>query len=655
MNRLFLVTAAAALPVLSPAQEPPALEPVVVVGTRSEQERNRLPAAVTVITRDQIERSGARHVAEVLRMAGALLVSDLYGDGSRVNLDLRGFGDTAHSGTLVLVDGRRLNNADLAPPDLGTIAVNDIERIEIIQGSATTLYGDQAVGGVVNIVTRHARGFAAEAGAEAGSDDALGARAALAQAAGAASVRLSAQSRATDNYRDHNALEAHHVLARLGYGFGSASAFVEAGYVDEDLQTPGPLFAAELARDRRQSTPAFRRDFSATRTHFTRLNWRQPFGDWTLDADLMRRVSDGEFRLSFASGFSSPGTQDRELWSLHPRASAELPTTWGDALLTLGLDGQLTDYRLDSAAFGLQSNDHRETGAYAQAIVPLPANLELTLGGRAARVDNTLQDAFAFPTPTRLRDDESSGEAGLALRPHAAMRAFARYERVFRFAKVDELTNACAPAPGAVNLDTQRGHSWEAGVELGDAGARLRATGYRLELRDEIAFDGTACFGFGANVNLERTRRDGLIVEGSWALAQALWLDGAWHHLDSEVRGGGISGRDIPLVPRDAGRLALAGRLPAGFSARLEAQAVGKRRFAGDFDNTLGHLPRFSVANAVLGWSPGALRVEARVNNVFDREYTEYGAAGFDAGFTERESFFPSPERNVRVALGYRW
>ncbi|MFA7592969.1 MAG: TonB-dependent receptor plug domain-containing protein, partial [Thiohalobacteraceae bacterium] len=141
------------------------LEPVVVSATRSLQSSVPTPAAISIIDRTEIEASGALQITEVLRGRGGVQLSDPYGDGSRAVIGMRGFGENAAANTLILVDGRRLNNSDLAAPDLNSIALKDVERIEIIHGSAGVLFGDQAVGGVINIITRVPRTFSAEVSA----------------------------------------------------------------------------------------------------------------------------------------------------------------------------------------------------------------------------------------------------------------------------------------------------------------------------------------------------------------------------------------------------------------------------------------------------------------------------------------------------------
>ena len=83
-----------------------------------------------------------------------VVVRDFYGTGKTASVDIRGFGETAPLNVLVLVDGRRVNEIDLSGTDWTQIPIDQIERIEIVRGAGSVLYGDNAVGGVINIITK---------------------------------------------------------------------------------------------------------------------------------------------------------------------------------------------------------------------------------------------------------------------------------------------------------------------------------------------------------------------------------------------------------------------------------------------------------------------------------------------------------------------
>ncbi|MBT8144553.1 MAG: TonB-dependent receptor [Gammaproteobacteria bacterium] len=133
-------------------------DPMVVTATRVETAVVDVLPSVIVIDRDQIERSVATDVAELLRFHGGLEIGRNGGPGQTTSLFIRGT-DSNHA--LVLIDGVEVNPGTIGGAALQNIAPEMIERIEIVKGPRSTLYGSDAIGGVVNIITRRADGISA--------------------------------------------------------------------------------------------------------------------------------------------------------------------------------------------------------------------------------------------------------------------------------------------------------------------------------------------------------------------------------------------------------------------------------------------------------------------------------------------------------------
>ncbi|MGB5347760.1 MAG: TonB-dependent receptor plug domain-containing protein, partial [Woeseia sp.] len=149
-----------------PAVAAAADDVIVVTATRSERALQDVIVPVTVINREQIEQAAASDVAELLRFEAGLDIGRNGGPGQASSIFLRG---TESNHTLVLVDGVRINPGTIGGAALQNIAPEVIERIEIVKGARSSLYGTDAIGGVINIITRRAGAGYAEAGAGTGS------------------------------------------------------------------------------------------------------------------------------------------------------------------------------------------------------------------------------------------------------------------------------------------------------------------------------------------------------------------------------------------------------------------------------------------------------------------------------------------------------
>jgi iron complex outermembrane receptor protein len=622
--------------------------PIVISAGRTAAYSIDTPAAIAVVERQQITDSGAASLAELLRGRGGLYVSDAYGDGSSAVVDMRGFGPTASSNTLILVDGRRLNNSsDIAAPDLASIDLANVERVEILQGSAGTLFGNQAVGGVINVITRSPARGEAELEGGAGSYDGYTLRGRLAdRLESGLSYRLSAHKRESDNYRDNNDLDREQLSLRLDYGHGAGHLFFEQELVRDTLRLPGSLFAEEIAIDRRQSAPAYAGDFSDSETAVSRLGARQTLGDdWSLEAELTYRDNDRRFQTGFRSFPGSPATQQREVWGFTPRLIGSLGAGGRTLKLTLGADLEHTDYALRTA-FGPQTQEQETRAVYAQFSADLAPGWSATAGLRHARWDSAIHNNGL---PSTMDDRITVGSAGLVYRPAPGWRLFARWDQNYRFAKVDELTNVVTGQPA--DLSNQSGDSYELGGQLDHGAWRAKLLAYRLDLNDEISFDSSSYF----NVNLDATRRQGGLLELDWSPSPHWRLGGSYTFVDSEITAGPFRGKDLPLVPRHNGRLYLEFLAAAGWSLNAEALLAGERVLGGDFANSFEKLTSYAVINLAASYDWGAWQFTARVNNLWDERYSETGAVGFDQSFALRDAYFPSPERNVWISAGYRF
>jgi vitamin B12 transporter len=150
------------------AQEPETTETIIVTATRTEIPLARATVPVDVITRDEIELSLASDLAELLRFEAGIDIGRNGGPGQATSIFLRG---TESNHTLILIDGVRINPGTLGGAAIQNIAPEMIERVEIVKGARSALFGTDALGGVINVITRRSQKSYAEATVGGGSFD----------------------------------------------------------------------------------------------------------------------------------------------------------------------------------------------------------------------------------------------------------------------------------------------------------------------------------------------------------------------------------------------------------------------------------------------------------------------------------------------------
>ncbi len=216
------------------------LKEVVITAAKLEQYLKDVPVATEVITREEIEESGAKTLREIVEDKVGLIVRGYGGLGSQSSVSIRG---SSSPQVLVMIDGRPINSITAGSANSSDIPLDMVERIEIIRSPSSSLYGANALGGVINIITKSPpQKRTIEAKLEYGSYNTQNYIASY----GASSkvglgYILSFTHQASDGFRDNSDYGMNNLSLKLDYKImPSASVTISAGYKDTDLGVPGP-------------------------------------------------------------------------------------------------------------------------------------------------------------------------------------------------------------------------------------------------------------------------------------------------------------------------------------------------------------------------------------------------------------------------------
>jgi iron complex outermembrane recepter protein len=621
------------------------VETLIISATRSEGPAMPVATQIKVIDAEQIRLSGATTVTEVLRTQAGIQIQDVDGSGGRnVTVSMHGFSSNASNNTLVLVDGRKLNNPSLAGPALNTVAIKDIERVEIVQGSAGVLYGDQAVGGVINIITRTAKKGELNAviSAEGGSDNLENYTASLSQGfANGLSYRLSAQKRETDNYRDNNRSEVTNVLGQIAYAFEAGKIFVEKQKIEDDLGLPGNLLASEAEKDPRHSnTPA---DFSKQDTDLARVGGQLTFlENWSLLAEYADRKETGNYLYDDYDNsdgyYPYSNAYEMRVKNFTPRIVGSIPTTNGNAVVTLGYDQVDADYKTRDGFTDISQN---QQDVYAQLIYPVSKAITMNAGVRHAAVDDENHGLT-----NKHSDSLNIGEFGLSYQVDSNWRVFGRVADGFRFANADE--NALV-VPSVDFLKAQKSKSQELGVAWSGQAASVKYSLFHMITDNEIMYDPMAGT-YGANINLPESERQGLLFDGDVQLNEFIGLRANYTYTDAELTSGSFKDKALPFVAKNTANFGVVFTFIKNVNISVDANYIGSRYLVGDNENIQPKVDPVTLFNVNIVWDIDALELGLRVKNVTGETYSDYEGTSWKGTYV-----YPQPKQTLSGHVTYRF
>lgn len=587
------------------------LNPVVITATRSAHLLADAPAAISVISAEQIRARGATNLLEALRGVPGISLNGR-GVGGRKTFSIRGAEDRH---TLVLIDGRRLSSTDdtIGHSDYqyGWVGIEQIERIEVVRGPMSALYGSEAIGGVINIITRQAseqwRGGVTLRG-ERGEGDAGDGHQLSARVSGPLARGLNLALSVEQLYRDATPWPQEPRVSELE-GQDRRTASLGLSYSPLEGQTLKlDLLRSDETRERDQQYAYYARPFYLDTYELER---RQDSLAW--DADWGAAQSQLRFTRS---EFDVTNTRTQNLTPTRPQSlrddvwDASLAFALGDhQALTLG--GEHREERLENAGLtgGVDTMTHQ--AVFLQDEISLGSNWTLTLGAR-------LDDHELF-------GQESSPRAWLVWRATPRLTFKAGYGEAFRAPTLKQISPNYVGAEGPhtflgnADIRPETSRSFELGVDWRDERSAYTAHLYRNEVDDLIYYrrlrvePGIPPRTIYQYDNIEEARIDGLELSARHELGLGLALAATLNWMDArDAR----TDRTLSGRPEFTATPTLEWKR-GPWSAQVHWEYIGRQYLEGASGQE--RVPDYSLVGASLGYRVNEhLTVRGGVQNLSD-------------------------------------
>ena len=630
------------------------MQEVVVTATRDTQETRKAPANVTVITAEEIEKSGVTTVIEALDKLESIQFRTYSGNSSQSQIDMRGFGgDNPFGKTLIMLDGRRLNRTDMASINWLQMPVNTIEKIEVVRGSSSVLYGDAAIGGVINIITKKGKGKPIfNASVIDGSYGLNNERIGVTGATDKWNYAITGENNFSLGYRDRSKYSAQGGGFDVGYSANDLlNVSLGVSFNKVDYQMPGALTKDLMAQDRRQFQPeitdlfmkAHPDDDGSDKYTNVNLGVKSFWGSWG-QFEINFLYGKKDLQMNMPSWFSyNYSDTNADTYGVTPRYILGKEIFGFYNKVIVGVDYYNEPYKKNifsdrerTAKLSTADFNRESIGGYIRDEFSLLKNLILSAGYRyeqtsikGSNVDFSMA-SNDFTNQKKTYNAEAY-EAGLTLLVGKKSKIFARYSTVYRIPFIDEVASFSGFGGAFLSdLEKEKGVSMEAGTEIYPLdNLRVSMTVFRVDMKDEIEYVYDPVTWTGENRNTGSTRHEGVEASLSYLWPKYFKVFGNYTYHMATFEDGVNNKKEMPMVPKQMANAGLEIYLPFNITLRSEIQHAGESFLSGDNDNNTEKLEAHTLLNFYAYYKPtlGKLDVTAflGVDNIADVKYSSFG------------------------------
>ncbi len=641
-------------------------------------------SSTSVVTKEDIELSGAKNVPEALGETPGVILSDLVGNGEEPTLDYRGFNEGQDF--TFLLDGVRLNEPKSNNINFPLIPVSLIDRIEVSRGGASFLYGEGSMGGVANIVGLFPKenGFHAGIKSLVGSFDEWGENIDVSAKQNGIGVFMTGDTYHTAGFRQNTSVEKQDFYTKLVWDISDkAQVGMTYLYANADLDRSGSIRETYLRMFGREATER-PRNFADLDSNLGIIDLSlKPIDSVALTGNLYLRRSTELSVANFATFDTNDNLLDLDIntWGFTLQADHSKEVIWD---ITEGFlvgadyannDIDEEDYNRSKAT--LQTLDKTVDAKSRKEAAGVFSKVSLSWNDRAGAYYGIRYDDIHFHNNDLINLDNNqpseiskvSQSLGTSYQLFQPLALSATYSHSFRSPTIADLY-ANPLFGGNPALKPEESSDYEVGAKW-HQDKLLASTTLFLDRRvNEIGFDPNLTDSthlFGRNNNLGKTERVGVenFVESkitSWAR-----LRGSHTYTEaifkSNTATAQISGDHIPMVPRNRFTTSLLIQPVADLDLNLSMVSVSKQVLTNDLTNDRNgeRLPSYTVFNFKTIYRFKGWAFSFEIRNLFDEQYEIGGSIGappsaFNTDHTVEDNFFvPAPGRSYRGTASYSW
>ena len=628
-----------------------------------------------IIDKEYIQSNPSKSIPELLAKLPGIKIKDLRGGGlgASQSIDIRGFADTATSNTLILLNGQRLTNIDLSLVDFTTIPRDSIDRIEIIMGNSSVLFGNNATAGSVNIITDQSikKGDAINTSFSVGS---LGKFASYVSATKTKSnffVKGNHNLIFSDGYRRNSALYQNNGGLELAYDNDYYDFYINLKSHNQFQELPGDV---GVNTGDFSSSNGFHIDprSSDTPQDFSQNNGHQLFYGGSVNLSNSNTfIVDGSYKYNKSEGkfisTSFPSALDTRIstYQISPRLLSDLNILGYNSNSIVGLDLNYAYYYSDrmegnKAWYKKYKASDLNFAPYFNSNVSLSDKDDISLGFRyqwnwLRAGDMNDHSAYSWG---------STGEQETIIKPDHQFALHLGYERLlneknsftikggrsFRYPNIDErIGSGFVTATHNFKLSSQKSLDLEFGHKFLGNNLNIVTNFYYMRMLAEIKYDNASFI----NRNIAKTHRYGIENKIDYEFKNQLVFSNSFSVTQSKYRAGHRRNNDLTGVPAFKNIVDLEYKFSEFFNPKTSLYYQSSQRMINDEENYQVIQPGYYLLDMGFNGNLYGFNYSMMFNNILNRNYYQYAVAstnnynvyntypleGFNMMFTLNKSF----------------
>jgi iron complex outermembrane receptor protein len=637
------------------AQNLSTMKEVVVTANRFEQSLDSADIGATVLLGDDLIRAGVSDANEAVRKLGGLLGRRDLSGGREASIDIRGYGDSAGTNLVVVVDGVRISENEISNASLASISSEMIERIEILRGGNSVMWGEGATSGVIHVITRRRNAESDLIGKASVGGETMGGRDARASlSVGNEWMGLTAQVRgyATDGFRKNSAFESNVGNATLSMGHQRTLLARLSLFSDTTIsRLPGALTLAQYQQDATQTTHPG--DNGSLKSERVALNLERNVGDLKLAMDYSQRSRQSGSNWDYGAGDSEVRNSTADVQQISPRAAYVWEGKAGALNAMFGADLIEWKYGMDDLYFGAFPSTSHEKGkqsseaGYANLEYLAAGGLRVAAGVRNEQFHQRVDDTV-FLTLKEAAPNLTATSFAISQKLASQFTVYGRMAASYRLANVDEIRYLAGP------LKPQETRDGELGLRFTGNGSSVAARLFQQSTENEIACTLTSG-GFCTNSNVDPVDRKGAEIEATADLNSTMKLVGTAQALSAVFRSGTFAGNTVPLTARTNVTARIIYSPNDQYRVEGAVRSVGSMPFGNDWANRCDSIPQatyLDIASQKMARKRGDWGFQFAVENLSDlKTYS----VGYTNATCSAFNVYPDSGRKVKFSADYRF